>query len=157
MDRAGFRTQVLARHLHQPAQTTLIISNALQPSICLQYEFPVSEPLDFDTKEMRKLIDDHNLSERDWLHGLMLQNPELFSGKQRGKRVFLTPDYNKSMEHHREMTMRRIGFFLKHRAFQGWLTQPGPETELRKFALLDVAGSFDHSIGIKLGVHFLLW
>lgn len=105
---------------------------------------------------MRKLADGHNLEERDWLYRLMTES-EVFGGKQRGGKVFVVPDYNQSMEHQREMTMRRIGYMSKHGAFDGWLTKPGPESELRKFAILDVSGAFDHSLGIKLGIHFLLW
>ncbi|KAG5579158.1 hypothetical protein H5410_049785 [Solanum commersonii] len=38
-----------------------------------------------------------------------------------------------------------------------WLTVKGPEDELRKLALLDCLFNYDHSLSIKMGVHFLLW
>lgn len=61
------------------------------------------------------------------------------------------------MEQQREMTMKRILYLLEKGVFQGWLTERNPDAELRKFALLEVVGIFDHSLAIKLGVHFFLW
>ncbi|KAK2973266.1 hypothetical protein RJ640_001922 [Escallonia rubra] len=155
-ERVRFRTQVLARHLHQhvPSQSQ---SQSLHPSTCLSYSPPeLSEPFDFDTRDMRKLMDGHNLEDRDWLFGLMVQS-NLFCPKERGGKVFVTPDYNQTMEQQREMTMKRIGYLSDRGVFQGWLTKTGPEAELRKFAFLEVMGIFDHSLSVKLGVHFFLW
>ena len=101
-------------------------------------------------------MDGQNIEDRDWLFGLMVQS-KLFNPRERGGKTFVLPDYNQSMEQQREMTMKRIGFLLDHGVFQGWLTGKGPEAELRKFALLDVIGIFDHSLAIKVGVHFFLW
>ena len=53
--------------------------------------------------------------------------------------------------------MKRILYLLEKGVFQGWLTERNPDAELRKFALLEVVGIFDHSLAIKLGVHFFLW
>ncbi|XAR72577.1 Acyl-CoA oxidase [Bertholletia excelsa] len=153
MNRVNFRTQVLARHLQQPG----LSPSSLQSSLCLNYSPPeLAERFDFDTGEMRKLLDGHNLEDRDWLFGLMIQN-KLFCPRERGGRVFVTPDYNQSKEQQREMTMRRIGYLLERRVFQGWLTGKGPESEWRKLAYLEVVGIYDHSLAIKLGVHFFLW
>lgn len=101
-------------------------------------------------------MDGHNLVERDWLYGLMLQS-KLFNPIERGGKVFLSPDYNQSKEQQREITMRRIGYLLEHGVFKKWLTGKGPEDELRKLGLLDCLGIFDHSLAIKVGVHFFLW
>lgn len=159
-DRAMFRTQVLTRHLQQHEKINIVTapatSNSLQPSICLQYTSP-EERFEFDTKEMRKLVDGHHVEERDWLYRLFNRNPELFGVKQRGDRVFASPDYNQSMEQQREMTMKRIMYMSKQGAFDGWLTLPGDKIDLKKFALLELCGAFDHSLAIKIGVHFLLW
>lgn len=46
---------------------------------------------------------------------------------------------------------------MQNGVFERWLTGKGPEDELRKLALLDVVGIFDHSLAIKIGVHFFLW
>lgn len=101
-------------------------------------------------------MDGHNVEDRDWLFGLMMQS-KFFNPRESGGRTFVLPDYNQSMEQQREVTMKRIGFLLDHGVFQGWLTGKGPESEFRKFALLDVIGIFDHSLAIKVGVHFFLW
>lgn len=61
------------------------------------------------------------------------------------------------MEQQREMTMKRISYLLDKGVFQGWLTDRNPDSELRKFALLEAIGMYDHSLSIKLGVHFFLW
>lgn len=71
--------------------------------------------------------------------------------------MFVSPDYNQTMEQQREMTMKRIEYLLDRGVFKGWLTEKGVEAELRKFALLEVTGIYDHSLSVKLGVHFFLW
>lgn len=67
------------------------------------------------------------------------------------------PDYNQTKEQQREATMRRIEFLTKSGVFEGWLTGRGEEIELRKIAVNEVLGVYDHSLAIKLGVHFFLW
>lgn len=123
----------------------------------MQYSPPeLNEGYGFDVKEMRKLLDGHNVEDRDWLYGLMIQS-NLFNRRERGGKIFVSPDYNQTMEQQREMTMRRIWYLLEKGVFQGWLTKTGPEAELKKFSLLEVCGIFDHSLAIKIGVHFFLW
>lgn len=101
-------------------------------------------------------MDGHNLQDRDWLFGLMIQS-KLFNPRFSGGRVFVSPDYNQSMEQQREMTMKRIHYLLDCGVFQEWLTGRGPEVEMRKFALHEVIGMYDHSLAVKLGVHYFLW
>ncbi|VVA21911.1 PREDICTED: acyl-coenzyme A oxidase, partial [Prunus dulcis] len=152
MDRVTWRTQVLSNHLNQPS-----MSSPLSPNPCVGFSPPeLSEPFEFDTKEMRKLLDAHNLEDRDWLFGLMKQSKP-FNPREAGGRVFVSPDYNQSMEQQREMTMKRIAYLLDRGVFEGWLTEKGVEAELRKLALHEVIGIYDHSLSVKLGVHFFLW
>lgn len=154
MDTLTLRTKVLSRHFldqshHHP--------QSLQPSTCLHYSSPdVSEPTLFDIHQMRKLMDGHNWQDRDMMYNLMIRS-QLFNRKDRDGVVFACPNFNQSMEQQRVMTMRRIEYLLSHGAFDGFLTAKGPENELRSFALADCYGVFDHSLGIKLGVHFFLW
>ncbi|KAB2611651.1 acyl-coenzyme A oxidase 3 [Pyrus ussuriensis x Pyrus communis] len=153
MDRVTWRTRVLLNHLNQLSSS----SNPLSPNPCLGFSPPeLSEPFEFDTKEMRKLLDAHNLEDRDWLFGLMKQS-KLFNPREAGGRVFIAPDYNQSMEQQRQMTMKRIAYLLDRGVFKGWLTDRGVDAELRKFAFFEVIGIFDHSLAVKLGVHFFLW
>ncbi|KAL3325690.1 hypothetical protein AABB24_036766 [Solanum stoloniferum] len=155
MEKVNFRTKVLSRHLKQETPTLNVI---LQSFPCLSYNPPeLSEPAAvFDIKVMRKLMDGHNLEERDWFFGLILQS-KLFNPVKRGGKVFLSPDYSQSKEQQREITMRRIEYLVEHGFSKNWLTVKGPEDELRKLALLDCIFIFDHSLSIKMGVHFLLW
>ncbi|XP_019227730.1 PREDICTED: acyl-coenzyme A oxidase 3, peroxisomal isoform X1 [Nicotiana attenuata] len=155
MEKVNFRTKVLSRHLNQENPTP---NSILQSFPCLSYNPPeFSETFAvFDIKEMRKLLDDHNLEDKDWLFGLMLQS-NLFNPKIRGGKVFVCPDYNQSKEQQREITMRRIEYLLEHGVFKGWLTGNGPDDELRKLAFIDVVSIFDHSLSVKIGVHFFLW
>lgn len=67
------------------------------------------------------------------------------------------PDYNQTKEQQREVTMKRIEFLTRNGVFEGWLTGRGEEVELRKLALNELLGVYDHSLAIKLGVHFFLW
>lgn len=152
-DRVAFRTQVLSRHLLVPP----CLSSGIDTCVCLQYSPPeLSESIDFDTKEMRKLMDAHNLEDRDWLLGLIIQST-LFNRRERGGKVFVGPDYNQSKEQQRIITMKRIEYMAERGVFVGWLTDSTPQSQLRRFALQEVADSFDHSLSIKIGVHFFLW
>jgi acyl-CoA oxidase len=150
------RTEILTNHLrHDPPTATTI----LQHNVCLCYsppELSESNPVKFDVREMRKLLDGHNLEERDWLFGLIIQSG-LFNRREVDGRVFVSPDYNQSMEQQREMTMKRIAYLLDRGVFRGWLTGDGPQEELRKLALHEVIGMYDHSLAVKLGVHIFLW
>ncbi|GAV75968.1 Acyl-CoA_dh_1 domain-containing protein/ACOX domain-containing protein/Acyl-CoA_dh_M domain-containing protein [Cephalotus follicularis] len=154
MNRAIQRTQILTGHLlsSSPSQ-----SSPLSQKPCLNYSPPeLTENYEFDLGEMRKLLDGHNLEDRDWLFGLMLQSP-LFNPRERGGKVFVLPDYNQSMEQQREMTLKRIQYLAERGVFTGWLTSRGIESELRMLAFIDVLAIFDHSLFLKLVVHFLGW
>ena len=152
------RTQVLTNHLLLHGEpTSLSAAPPLSSNSCLNYSPPdLNEPFSYNPTDMRVYLDSHNIPDRDWLFGLITQS-RLFNPKQRGQKVFFSPDYNQSMEQQREMTMKRILYLLEKGVFQGWLTERNPDAELRKFALLEVVGIFDHSLAIKLGVHFFLW
>uniref|UniRef100_A0A2P2JHP5 Acyl-coenzyme A oxidase n=2 Tax=Rhizophora mucronata TaxID=61149 RepID=A0A2P2JHP5_RHIMU len=154
-DRASRRARVLTNHiLCSPSQPA---SPAMQPSPCLSYSPPeLHEQFDFDVKEMRRLLDDHNVEDRDWLFGLMMQS-KLFGRRERGGRLFVGPDYNQSMEQQREMTMKRIAYLRERGVFDGWMTRKGVEFDLKKFAFFEVFAIYDHSLSVKLGVHYFLW
>ncbi|KAI3985167.1 hypothetical protein MKX01_018794 [Papaver californicum] len=154
-DQVARRARILTSHLNQI--TSSYSSPSLKQSVCLEYSpAEISENINFDTDEMRKLLDDHNFDDRDWLFGLLMQS-KLFCPKISGGKVFVTPDFNQSKEQQREVTMKRIEYLLDRGVFNGWLTKTGVEAEKRKFALLDVIGIYDHSLAIKVGVHFFLW
>ena len=71
--------------------------------------------------------------------------------------MFISPDFNQSMEQQREMTMKRIEYLRELGAFDGWFSKKGSDGELWRFALAETFSVYDHSLGIKLGVHFFLW
>ncbi|KAM7275809.1 hypothetical protein ACFE04_017675 [Oxalis oulophora] len=155
MDRALHRTKILTNHILQSSTPNL--PPLLSQSSCLSYTPPeLTGTYSFDLNEMRKLLDGHNMEDRDWLFGLLKQT-KLFNPIERGGKVFVTPDYNQTMEQQREVTMKRIEFLLDRGVFKGWLTGQTKDDEWRKLALLDVLTIFDHSLSIKLGVHFFLW
>ncbi|KAL1812789.1 hypothetical protein ACET3Z_022854 [Daucus carota] len=153
-DRALFRTQLLSRHLQN--DTAFTSNSPLQPSPCLHYSPPEAR-FEFDAKDLRKLVDGHHVEERDWLFRLMNGEPELFGVQRRGDRVFASPDYNQPMEQQREMTIKRIRYMAHQGAFHGWVTAPPEKIDLKKFAMLEICGAYDHSLAIKIGVHFQLW
>ncbi|CAA2954151.1 acyl-coenzyme A oxidase 3, peroxisomal-like [Olea europaea var. sylvestris] len=155
MENVNFRTQILSGHLQNHRRATTATISA---SPCVSYVPPevTEQPFSFDVTSMRKLMDGHNLGDRDWLFNLMIQS-ELFNPRLRGGKVFVAPDYNHSMEQQRKMTMKRIEYLVDRGVFKGWLTGKGPEAEMRKFALLEVTEIFDYALAIKIGVHFLLW
>ncbi|XP_041005350.1 acyl-coenzyme A oxidase 3, peroxisomal-like [Juglans microcarpa x Juglans regia] len=153
MEQVTRRTQVLRNHLLLQSSPPGLLS----PNHCVNYSPPdVAEPFSFNPTDMRILLDAHNLPDRDWLFGLFTQS-HLFNPLPRGAKVFVLPDYNQPMEQQREVTMERIWYMLEKGVYEGWLTDTSPEAQMRRFALLEVIGIYDHSLAIKLGVHFFLW
>ncbi|MCO5578203.1 hypothetical protein L7F22_032041 [Adiantum nelumboides] len=61
------------------------------------------------------------------------------------------------MEAQRSITMERIQFLLRKGVFRGWLTNNDLQFAFSRSAVHQSLGTFDHSLGIKLGVHFHLW
>ncbi|KAJ9563681.1 hypothetical protein OSB04_008841 [Centaurea solstitialis] len=125
---------------------------------CLNYSPPeLSEPRpDFDTKSLRKLLDGQSIDFIDHMLDLMLRS-NLFCPRERGGKVFVSPDYNQSMEEQREMTMKRVDYLREKGAFDGWFSKKGDDGELWRFAVCETLTIFDHSLAIKVGVHFFLW
>ncbi|KAL0910343.1 hypothetical protein M5K25_021316 [Dendrobium thyrsiflorum] len=154
-ERVSRRAAIIIRHLREaPGYGSPPI--VLTP--CISYSPPESsEKVSFDTRELRLLLDGHDVEARDWVFRLM-EESSLFCPRRRGgNQVFVAPDYNQSMEQQREMTMRRIQFLLERGVFDGWLTDSGVDLEMRKLAMQECIGLYDHSLAIKLGVHFFLW
>ncbi|KAJ0053708.1 hypothetical protein Pint_02363 [Pistacia integerrima] len=151
MDRALHRTNIINNHLLQSNSPQFISTNA-----CLSYSSPeLNEVSHFDLKEMLKLLDGHNLEDRDRLFNLITQS-KLFNPRKVGEKVFVSPGYNQTMEQQREMTMKRIDYLLEKGVFRGWFTEKGIQTELKQLAILEVVRIFDNSLSTKLGVHFFL-
>ncbi|GLJ54621.1 hypothetical protein SUGI_1173440 [Cryptomeria japonica] len=67
---------------------------------------------------MRELMHGHNVEDRDWIFNLTA-NSDLFVAKKKSGKVYAIPDYNKPMEHQREMTMKRIDYLLEKGVFKG--------------------------------------
>uniref|UniRef100_A0A803MW09 Uncharacterized protein n=1 Tax=Chenopodium quinoa TaxID=63459 RepID=A0A803MW09_CHEQI len=155
-DQITFRTKILTRHLNPNLDSSPSSSpNLLSSSPCLSYTPPelVESEANFDTKQMRSILDSHNINHRDWLYNIMIQS-NLFNPSIHGHRKFVCPDYNQSMEQQREITVKRIEYLRDCGVFLGWLTGDSEEDELRKMALNEVLAIYDHSLAIKLGVHF---
>ncbi|EAZ00875.1 hypothetical protein OsI_22900 [Oryza sativa Indica Group] len=159
---ASRRAAAIARHLAgNPAAK---FASLLEPFSCLGYVPPESneQPPAFALGDLRRLLDGHDLGVRDWMFRVMEQST-LFCSRHGGPgpagRVFASPDFNKDKEGLREATMRRIGYLARRGVFRGWLTdtEGDAEAELRRIALLDCIGVYDHSLAIKIGVHFFLW
>ncbi|XP_031492839.1 acyl-coenzyme A oxidase 3, peroxisomal [Nymphaea colorata] len=146
------RTQILSGHLLAEKSST-----QMRALPCLSFSPPeASERFDFNVHDLRRLLDGHNLEDRDYLFELM-KGSELFNPRRLGSRLFVSPDYNHSMEEQREETMRRVAFLSERGVFDGWLTGSGPESALKSMAQQECIAIFDHSLAIKLGVHFFLW
>ncbi|GJU87622.1 reverse transcriptase domain-containing protein [Tanacetum coccineum] len=155
MDRVEFRTQILRNHL-QNSQTTTF-NNHLTTLPCINYvPQELTEPTsNFDTHLLSNLLNGTVSKELDYLLNLMKQST-LFCPRNRGGMVFIEPDYNTSMEEEREMTLKRTEYLVDNGVYDGWFVKEGYEEELWRLAIAECVGFFDHSLAIKLGVHFVL-
>ncbi|CAN8306127.1 unnamed protein product [Cochlearia groenlandica] len=158
-NRALRRVQILTNHIlrSQPPPSNISVAR----EVCLQYYPPeLNESYGFEIKEMRKLLDGHNIEERDWLYNLILRSDLFISKKEKGgKKIFVSPDYNQTMEKQQEISVKRIRYLLEKGVFKGWLLETGhyEESDLKMFAFYEVCGIYDYSFSAKLGVQFLLW
>ncbi|KAJ8435618.1 hypothetical protein Cgig2_012272 [Carnegiea gigantea] len=154
-DKAAFQAQVLNKTIQPTASCLSALS--LTSSQCSTYSAPdLHETVTFDIKEMRALLDMHNIEDRDSLFNLIIQS-NLFNPRKVGSRVFVSPDYNQSMEQQREMTMKRLEYLVDCGVFKGWTTERGPEVELKRMAVNDVISIYDHSLAVMMGAHYFLW
>lgn len=156
-DSIARRARIVAGHLRPTAHD--LNGVGVERFSCLKYCPPeiASEKPAFDIGAMRELMHGHNVEDRDWIFSLMA-NSDLFVTKKKAGKLYAIPDYNKPMEHQREMTMKRISYLLERGVFKGWLTNTSSEHETRRqTAINECLGIYDHSLGIKLGVHFHLW
>ncbi|KAJ7546644.1 hypothetical protein O6H91_08G048700 [Diphasiastrum complanatum] len=150
------RTSVLANHLS--AQTHEDATLSLERIPCLAYNPPETASVKglIDVVAMRQLMDGHDVDLRDEVYNLMA-NEKLFQLKKVGGQVYVGPDYNEPFQLQRYHTMQRIYFLRDKGLFKGELTDDSFERAFRKLAIHDCLAIFDHSLGIKLGVHFQLW
>lgn len=155
MESSAFRrTAVIARHLDSSNSTS---DKSVSPSSCLQITSPDQiESAQFDTALMRNLLDGHDLEVRDWVFRLM-EESELFRFRKLDGRDYVFPDYQAPMEQQREITLQRILYLVSKGVSDGWLSWKGKEGEMRNLAIFDCLGLYDHSLGVKFGVHYFLW
>jgi acyl-CoA oxidase len=118
------------------------------------WDWFVAEPA-FETWAMRVLVDGHDVETRDWAFDLMATS-DLFVSRRVGEKVLASPGFNEPMDELREKTLERILFLASKGAFQDFFST-SVEKSLRRTALFETLGIFDHSLVIKLGVHFHLW
>ncbi|MCO5557767.1 hypothetical protein L7F22_011338 [Adiantum nelumboides] len=125
-----------------------LIQHACASSSCqLDTRIPALDP-----HYMRKLLDGHDTEKRDAIYNLIASS-ELFQFKN----GLVVPDCNKTMEEHREMTLKRIKFLLRKGVFQGYLTSNNPDLYLTRAAVYESLGNFDHSLSVKVSLQFNLW
>ena len=74
-----------------------------------------------------------------------------------GGHLYTQMDYNSTKEDQRTVTMKRILFLRDRGYFKDWLTTSDVEELRKKAAMHQAIGYYDHSMGIKLGVHIHLW
>ncbi|OAY84258.1 Acyl-coenzyme A oxidase 3, peroxisomal [Ananas comosus] len=147
------RATVLAGHLRPSPPPPAAVAE-LEPAPCVAYTAPeLSENRapSFAPDELRRILDGHDVELRDRIFRLMEESPIFRRG-----RVFAAPDYNQTKEQQREATMRRIWHLKSRGVFDGWLTDFGADAERRILASLECLAIYDHSLSVKLGVHFCL-
>lgn len=98
----------------------------------------------FDQKKMRELLDMNSFEVRDSLY-------ELF------KDPVFAPRYNDSLEEQRARTIQRWSLIAKTGLFRNALRKFTPEGRRRYEAILESVSALDHSLEIKMSVHYGLF
>eukprot|EP00899_Mesostigma_viride_P024497 jgi/Mesvir1/5231/Mv15357-RA.1 len=149
-DLAMWRTSVIGKHL--AAHDSLPLQN-IERSPCMAYTPPEKNecPPAFSTDEMRAVLDVHHLDVRDQLYELFATD-DMF----KGKKGFSMVNYDATVAELREKNMARILHLVKKGWYKGCLSTD-PNVMWRMAAVGEAVGLYDHSLGVKLGVHFQLW
>ncbi|CDF33165.1 Acyl-COA oxydase [Chondrus crispus] len=98
----------------------------------------------FDIKKMRELLDMNNFALRDSFYELF-KNPVFF------------PRYNESLAEQRARTIQRWRLIAKTGVFHNTLQTFTAEGRQRYEATLESVGAMEHSMEIKMGVHYGLF
>ena len=105
---------------------------------------------------MRLLLEGHDIETRDRVFNLMIES-DLFVSKRIGDKVLVSPNFNQPRDHSREQTVARIRYLQSQGVFNGWATDRSYEGSLRHLASYETLTMFDHSLIVKISVHFHLW
>lgn len=105
-----------------------------------------SAPLvNFERQRMRALLDSHDLSLRDQMYDLFERHSDLF-----------TPRYGLTVPEERELVMARWAVIRQTQLLKGTLSY-SPVARGRYDAVMESCGYVDHSLEIKMGVHYGLF
>eukprot|EP00850_Spirogloea_muscicola_P022010 SM000272S10277 [mRNA] locus=s272:131970:137418:- [translate_table: standard] len=157
--RAARRSAMLAQHLAH--QQPLPSPSQLETAQCLSYVSPkeAAGSPSFNPRQLQKLLDAHNMETRAEMYELFKDNKVFWPNKDAkiGGQLYTAMDYNTTKEDQRNATFDRILFLRDRGHFKGWLTSDDPREIGKKVAMHEALGVYDHSIGVKLGVHIHLW
>eukprot|EP00271_Cylindrocystis_brebissonii_P008928 TRINITY_DN23463_c0_g1_i1.p1 TRINITY_DN23463_c0_g1~~TRINITY_DN23463_c0_g1_i1.p1 ORF type:complete len:695 (-),score=132.58 TRINITY_DN23463_c0_g1_i1:105-2189(-) len=158
---AARRMRVLQEHLALATVNSGMLEG-VEASPCLKYESPERLAGDglplFNPKDMRQLLDGESAKVLDEMFTIFAANHIFWTkdSPQAGQ-LYTGLDYNSTKEEQRNITFDRLMFLRDRGVFRNWLTTKNVE-EMRKYAVQHEAiGYYDHSMGVKLGVHVHLW
>jgi acyl-CoA oxidase len=101
--------------------------------------------VNFDRQRMRALLDAHDLPIRDQLYGLFERHSDLF-----------TPRYGLTVPEERELVMARWTVIRNAQLLKGTLNYSAAARG-RYDAVMESCGYVDHSLEVKMGVHYGLF
>lgn len=154
------RAALLASHLAGPSGFTAEIDSSIAAMPCLQYQPPESHTgtIEFDPSSLRSILDTTSVKILEETFEIFKNNKIFWpKGTPQGGQLYTSMDYNSTKEEQREVTFQRILFMRDHGFFRNWLTTEDPVEMDRKSAMHEAIGIYDHSMGVKLGVHIHLW
>jgi len=101
--------------------------------------------LTFCRQRMRALLDAHDIAFRDRIYAMFEQHADLF-----------TPRYGLTVPEERELVMARWAVIREAQLLKGTLNY-SPEARGRYDAVMESCGYVDHSLEVKMGVHYGLF
>lgn len=126
------------------------------PSIFVISWPAAAEAPSFDKHAMRRLLEGHDIETRDRVFNLMIES-DLFVSKRIGDKVLVSPNFNQPRDDCREQTVARVRYLQSKGVFNGWATDRSYEGGLRHLASYETLSMFDHSLIVKIAVHYHLW
>eukprot|EP00270_Netrium_digitus_P019609 TRINITY_DN7772_c0_g4_i2.p1 TRINITY_DN7772_c0_g4~~TRINITY_DN7772_c0_g4_i2.p1 ORF type:complete len:699 (+),score=165.27 TRINITY_DN7772_c0_g4_i2:47-2143(+) len=159
--RARRRVGIISRHV---ADTTVDYQHAplVEGLPCFKYSTPEAgeDVFSFDPHAVRVSLDGDYMQTMDEMFRVFASNPIFWPQGRRQQQsgpLYVGMDYNSTKEEQRAVTFERILFLRDRGYFKGWLTNDDPTVVKQMAAMHEAIGIYDHSMGIKLGVHIHLW
>ena len=127
-------------------------------TLVMQFLYPLAGSPQFCPRSMRSVLFGESVKAYDRVFAFAKDNPLFWVNPNPPEgHLFTGTDYDMPKKEQRELTFKRILCLRDAGFFDGWMTDMTPNGMRESLAFSEAFGMLDHSLTIKIGVHFRLW